>query len=97
MPEIAKNNDDNKKEDQMDNFIRNIADKKVFESIKTVEIVNKDKANEIKAKLSAFFNKNRTFIDYEQYKRIISDEKGTAVKIKRKNTNLYDLADIDDI
>lgn len=90
----------NNKEDSNinDNVIRNICDKKTLETIKTLEIVNNEKANLIKNKIIALFSQNNQIITFNDYLKIINkDNVEPKVKIERKNNNLFDLTNIDDI
>lgn len=81
-----------------DNVIRNICDKKTLETIKMLEIVNKEKANLIKNKIITLFSQNNQVITFDDYLKIINkDNIEPKVKIERKNNNLFNLTNIDDI
>ena len=79
-----------------DCFLRSICDKRAFDAIDMLKIVNKSKCDLVKSKVLSYFERTKKPISFDLYCELISNiDKDICVSVHRKN-NLYDLDDIEE-
>ncbi|ORD97357.1 hypothetical protein HERIO_778 [Hepatospora eriocheir] len=93
---ITKNSNNTSKSKE-DEILRNYTDKKTYEVIQYLELVNKSKWTNIKMLILNFINKNKTVVTYDLYIKSILPLYKEKSFIIRKDKNSYGLANIDDI
>lgn len=85
-------NEQNTKED----FIRKICDKQTIDAINLLKVINKSKYNIVEDKITKYYQKTRTPIDFETYLELVKNiDKEISIMFHRKNDN-FGLDEIED-